>query len=312
MVPRAGRGTTVAAVVSLIALGLALSPRSVRAEATAAPSESKLRTPARIFEILEKSSLTYELGIEDSAAPLERWKPRQLSSDLAIVKNGESLTLTTLSLSEKGRALLKKGEEAFSKKDHDRALERYTKVHETEPGYHHALTLIGDIHFAKGDYDRAREYFLEVIELNFADYAAHWFLADTLWKTGKREEAVRRMTVAHLLNVHHPLMSKRLTAMREAIGRPWKDWTLAPRYTLTIEGNTVKVKFHPDWMGYALVKAVWAHEPGYAGSMAGPDHGGYADEMIYYEIAGRIAPEALILMPREFFDRVVDYVDRFH
>lgn len=336
-----------ATAACLVALSLAPSAPSVRAEEEAAPSESRLHTPAQIFEIMEKSSLTYVLGTEESIAPQERGKPRQLSDDLALVKDGEGLALTTLSLSEKGRALLKKGEEAFSEKEYDRALERYTKVHETEPGYHHVLTLIGDIHFAKGDYDRATGYFLKVIELNFADYAAHWFLADTLWKTGKREEAVRRMTIAHLLNVHHPLMMKRLTAMREAVGRPWKDWTFAPQYSLAKEGETVKVNFHPDWIGYALVKAVWAYEPGYAESVSGPDHAkqvvkmdeekegllaqfvtteknekfrhlgeiidaGYVNEMIYYEMVGRIVPEALILMPREFFDRVVEYVDRFH
>ena len=41
-------------------------------------------------------------------------------------------------------------------------------------------------------------------------------------------------------------------------------------------------------------------------------NGGYANEFIYYELRARRAPEAVVMLPRKVFMRLVDYVDTFH
>jgi hypothetical protein len=92
------------------------------------------------------------------------------------------------------------------------------------------------------------------------------------------------------------------------------------------------------------VKAVWKYEPGYAEGIAGPDtasnlitmeeekealiaylaqehplpilntivEDGFTNEFLYYEEMAPKAPSALVLLPREIFMRVVDYIDKYH
>lgn len=334
--------------ISMALLSCCFVPAIALDEPAQPEKKSKLHTPAEIFEILEKSSVVYELGVDKNIAPEPAGKGRVLS-DYTYLKsspNGDS-TLTTLPLSAEGNKVLNEGLDAFEKKDYETALKLYTRVHEMDPEYHHALTLIGDIHYFQGDLKQAMDWFQKAIDHNFADYAAHWFLADAQWKTGKREEAVRRMTTAHLLNVNHQMMRERLAAMRKEIKRPWDDWTFSPRYKVEKLEDKVKVTFQEDWLPYAIVKAVWAHEPGYKEATAGPDYEklivcmeeekegllamyvvhekdrdfktlrkivdeGYVSEMIEYEILAGKAPEAIVLMPRDSFNRLVEYVDKFH
>ncbi len=57
-------------------------------------------------------------------------------------------------------------------------------------------------------------------ELNFADYNAHWFLADTYEKLGYMDEASREVTVAHLLNVNHKNLQKTIRYYLKKVNRP--------------------------------------------------------------------------------------------
>jgi hypothetical protein len=53
----------------------------------------------------------------------------------------------------------------------------------------------------------------------------------------------------------------------------YTDWYLDPLFSLSTdydedrEKDIVEIKFHEDWLAYALVYAVWKYEPGYAESM---------------------------------------------
>jgi hypothetical protein len=126
--------------------------------------------------------------------------------------------------------------------------------------------------------------------------------------------------------------------------RPWKDWQYSPRYSLAQDGKKVKIQAPVEWVVYASVKAVWKYEPGYAERQAGPDYAsrlitleeekealaaylsqehplpnlmpivddGFTDEFLYYEVLAPKAPGALLLLPREIFLRVAEYVDKYH
>ncbi len=305
---------------------------------------AELHTPDQVLKIMEKSSLAYEIGVDNALRPPALEDPRVLSNRLFLRQDGENLDLVALSLSKEAGEILEAGEDAYNKKDYDLALERYDKVLEMEPGFVHALTLIGDVHYARGEYEQARDFFQKAIDRNFADYDAHWFLADTLWRLGDKGQAIEQITIAHLLNVNHETLRKALLQLRDQIGRPWRDWDYAPRFSLGRDGKKVKVTAHEDWLGYAIVKAVWAYEPGYAEGMAGPDYSknvitmeeekeallavlntpkapqqlarivddGFVNEFLYYEVLARRTPATIVLLPRELFMRLVQYVNTYH
>jgi tetratricopeptide (TPR) repeat protein len=313
-------------------------------EAPAEGSKPSLHTPDEIYKIMEKSSLTYEIDIKESLPPPAAESPRVLSSELLLTQQGDDLQLVAMTPSAGAREALDAAEQAFEKKEYASAIEGYRKVLEIDPSFVHALTLLGDVYYSRAEYDQAAESFQKAIDRNFADYDAHWFLADTEWKLGNKAQAIEEITIAHLLNVNHEKLKQALLRLRDEIGRPWKDWDYSPRFTLSRDGGKIKVVAQEGWIGYALVKAVWAYEPGYAESAAGPDYGknamtdqeekeallavlndpkspqqlsrivddGYVNEFLYYEVLARGHPAAIVLLPRELFMRVVHYVDTYH
>ncbi len=93
-----------------------------------------------------------------------------------------------------------------------------------------------------------------------------------------------------------------------------------------------------------MVKALWQYESGYADSMLGTGHeqlafnlqeekeallaylamhenaeplnqiisDGFVTEFLLYELAGPKLPGVLLLLPRETFNRIVEYVEKYH
>ena len=332
-------------VLLLIACAATVAPAAARhKDRKNADGQTTLHTPDAILKIVEKSSLTYEIDIDDSLQASALDNPRVLSNQLLLRQTGDDLDLVALDLSKKGREALDAGEEAYTNEEYALALERFKEVLEIDPGYVRALTLIGDVYYARGEDERARDYFQQAIDRNFADFDAHRFLADTLWRLGEKGSAIEQITIAHLLNVNHKGVKEALLELRDQIGRPWKDWDYSPRVSITREGKKIKVMAHEDWLGYALVKAVWAYEPGFVESAAGPDASkslinvqeekeallavlggpkapqqivrivddGYVNEFLYYEVLAPRAPAAIVLLPRELFMRLVQYVNTYH
>jgi tetratricopeptide (TPR) repeat protein len=307
-------------------------------------SKPKIHIPAEIVAIMQNSPLTYQLDMDNKLQAPKIEAPVVLPNQLYLEKEGEGYSLREQHISKEAAEIVTNGEAAFEKKEYDTALELYLKAQAMAPNYYFATTLIGDIYFFKGEYEKAISFFLKAIEQNFIDCDAHWFLADSYWKLGKKKETVRSLTIAHLLNVNHEQVKKGVLLYRKEAGKPWKDRTYEPRYALEKEGDTVKVKFAEEWIGYALVKALWAYEPGYAESMLGsaPKSGsvstleekeavvaglagnkelehigkiiedGYGNQFILYELFARRFPATIVLLPREEFMRLVEYVEKYH
>ena len=217
---------------------------------------------------MEDSKLVYEIKDEfDPKSIIDT--PSVLSNQLYLKESGEGYSLVTFKLSELAQPIYNDAEEAFHKKDYTKAIELYNKVIQVQPNYYHAFTLIGDAYFSSEKYDSAIVYFKKAINNNFADYNAHWFLADTYNKCYIVDSALKEITIAHLLNVNHENLNKALRYYRNKNNRPWKEWSYVPQYTLSKDGNKVTINTTADWLGYALVKSVWKYEPGYAESMIG-------------------------------------------
>jgi hypothetical protein len=114
--------------------------------------------------------------------------------------------------------------------------------------------------------------FKKAIELNYISYDAHWFLADTEWELGNKETAMQEITMAHLLNVGHESLRNKMISCRQALKHDWKDWDYLPQYLLSQKGKEVSVDMDIEWLGYAIVKAIWKYEPGYAEKTSGKEY----------------------------------------
>lgn len=304
--------------------------------------QPRLHTADEILRIMEESELSYVFGeLTDSIPEVDSLIVHHNQYFLRF--RDDSMTLDQYAMSEQAMDLLQLGDKEFSNKNFEVALKYYHQMLETQPEYSFALTMIGDAHYSMGNYDSAKIYFNRAINRNFVDYSAHWFLADTHDKMGKLDSALKEITIAHLLNINHSVLKTKLQEYRENANRPWQEWEFKPQYLLSKEGNRILINVYPDWIAYAMVKAVWEYEPGYAYKTSNePDsqlvnwpeekeaivvlltdttrnqriydivEAGYFEEFILYELVSKKHPIILLLLPEENFWRILDYVEKYH
>ncbi len=322
------------------ALNSAESKDSIRVDGT-------LHTPQEIVKLLDQSVLSYELGVmpDSEAAALERSVDRPvLTPGLAIITDSGRSAALPQTVPDSLHNILTTAEDRYKSGAYAEALTLYRTLLEQAPSYYQAYVLIGDAFFAQKQFDSAASYFQIAIEKNFVDYQAHWFLADAQWERGDTAAAVKEMTIAHLLNVNHSEMRKKLKSYRLAVGRPWIERTFRPVYRLSKEGNKVSISVPSKWLGYALTKALWRYEPGYSEKMVGGvvdtllvytkeefeaitctisnndslkyivdvAQSGLMEAFLDYEIVAPSHPLVMLGLSKHNFDRVVEYVNKFH
>ncbi len=236
-------------------------------------------------------------------------------------------------------------EKAWSEKRFDDAIAAYKKAATMDPEFSTIYCNLGDAYYGKGDMAGAKIYFEKAISVNFIDYQAHWFLADTLAALGDLKGAVREMTLAHVLNPCHAEIRRSLHGDRERSGRPFNDWTFIPQCRVTKNNGKILIEAKPDWVSYGLVRSIYLSQTQVGGrsmSITGPRgestrliteidsikaldtakpefkligkiiKAGYLEEFIYYEILTRAHPEEMLVLGEKKIRRIADYVDMFH
>jgi tetratricopeptide (TPR) repeat protein len=324
-------------------LGLASGAYS-QEDTTEVSVDGSIHEPRELLQIAEKSSVLYLIELLPEDTLLEEEGLTVLPPDYYRDTSGGDITLMKYETSDPVEALLATAEGAFGAKDYQSALKLYREMLKLDPQYYCVLTLIGDAWYMMEEYDSAVVAFQRAIEYNYINYQSHWFLADTYWKLGEKEKAVKELTIAHVLNRNHSTLKEVLMERREDIGRPWKDWEFKPQYILEKIGDSVRVAAKESWLGYALAKALWKYEPGYRQKMsqdasnssqwstleekealfqcmAFPEqhetlmrilNSGYASEFLYYEIMATRYPATVLMMPEPVSDRLIEYINTFH
>lgn len=304
--------------------------------------QQRLHSPDEILKIMEESELSYVIG-ELTDSILEIDSPIVLHNQYFILTHNDTNSLDEYIMSEQTTKLLQIGDKEFANKNFEAALKYYHQMLESQPEYSFALTMIGDAHYSIGNYDSAKVYFSRAVDRNFVDYSAHWFLADTYDKMGKLDSALKEISIAHLLNINHSVLKSKLQEYRESANHHWQEWDFNPQYQLSKDGDQIFINTHPDWIAYAMVKAVWEYEPGYAYKTSNePDsllvnwpeekeaivslltdttrnqriydiiEEGYFEEFVVYELVSKKHPIFLLLLSEENFWQIFDYVEKYH
>ena len=135
------------------------------------------------------------------------------------------------------------------------------------------MVYIGDTYYAQQRYSDALTWYRRAIDSNYIDYLAHWACANALVYLGQQDKALREITIAKVLNRNNPRITTKLVEIYRLNKKNYNDWYFTPLYELSddydaeSEKVTVKIRFKDYWMSYAMAKAVWKYEPGYAEAM---------------------------------------------
>ncbi|WP_010662285.1 tetratricopeptide repeat protein [Marinilabilia salmonicolor] len=309
-------------------------------------SAQEIHSPAEIFEIMEKSPITYELNeLEDEILPPDRTDNLNFNSYYRVIEDGQIFTYR-YQVDSIAQEYLKSAEKFFEDRMFSAAKEMYIEALRSDSTSYWVMTYIGQMCGIEGDFDQAIDWYKKAISLNFIDYMAHWFLADAYKEQGKMDEAVDEITIAMILNRNNPRIKESFNDIYRRKKLELSDWTFTPQMQLdSIGKNKVGVSFDADWLGYALVKALWRYEPGYQESM-GVEAGSFStieekeafvslmtgfdrktvkkhpefralkasldkdmiDEFIFYEIVLPEHPFVAYQLSEEFINQIKDYV----
>lgn len=305
-----------------------------------------LHTPAEIFEIMDKSSVVYELHpLETQIMPVNRTNNLNVN-DSYRVEDASQIWSHEYEIDSVTESYYKQAEAYYHEREFIKAREIYLKALEADSSFYKVMTYIGQTYGIEKDFDTAIAWYKRTIALNYIDYMAHWFLADAYKVKGDLDKALDEITIAMILNRNNPRIEKSLKSIYALKKLDTDDWTFTPQIEIESVGeNNVKIAFGEDWLGYAMVKALWNFEPGYKAAM-GVEEGAFStleekeslaslmvtfdkkklkknpefkalqmavetgriDEFIFYEIVLPEYPFVAYQLPESFINEIKDYV----
>jgi len=217
-----------------------------------------------IYEIIEKSELVYEMHqLEEAINPKDRSDNLNFNNYFRT-ESEEGLKLNEYTISVEGQEYYEKAEDHFRNGEIEEARNMYLKVLESNPEYYRVITYVGQTYGIQKDWEKAKEWYQKVIDNNYIDYMAHWFLADVFKELGDKDAAVKEITIAQVLNRNNPRVAASLKNIYKMRKLEYDDWVFTPQMKVVhSKKNTIELYYDEAWIGYCLVKAVWEFEPGY-------------------------------------------------
>lgn len=306
----------------------------------------KIHQPLEILLLLEESSLAYEINLLDKPIPYPDRSKNLVEHNFYRMEQDNQIKSFPYLLSNEGKLVYEKAELAFSNKNFDKAREFYQEVLVLNPNFHKALTYIGQTFGIQRNLEEAEKWYKKAIEANYIDYMAHWFLADIYKMKGEKEKAINEISIAAVLNRNNPRIQQSMDAIYRIGKLKVTNWNFNPQVQLdSLAPEQIKIFAQGDWMGYALVKALWRYEPGYKASMGVARNmfssleekeailslmsnkkkktlkkfpelkaldmalqEGMIDEYIVYEILLPEHPDAVLQLKKEFIEDIGKYV----
>jgi len=228
-----------------------------------------LHTPSQILSIMENSDISYSLEILKMKKALPNFSEAINAHDSYRVIDGDQLSTYKFKSTPEVAKLSEEAEAFFQQSNAKEARNTYLKILDLDSTQYGVMTYIGQTFEMEKNLKKAEEWYKKAIKSNYIDYMAHWFLADIYRTKGELNAAADEITVASILNRNNPRIKKAMNDIYKLNKLKIKDWYFNPQYDLDSLEGKISVKFGKDWLGYAIVKALWRYEPGYAAQMGG-------------------------------------------
>lgn len=225
----------------------------------------KINDLTEVMKRLESSTMMYEIH------PVkEKFECPDLSNTSIVgmyrqVKTDSGLVFEAFECKPEAKPAFAKAEKFFMDSNLDSALVYYKAAVLKDVNFYSAMVYIGQIYGIKKDWKNAQSYYKQVINENYINYMAHWFLADTYFVDGDMENAMNEICIAHILNRNNPRIVASLKKIMGKAKRKVGDWCFMPEVRIDqVNDKKYKINYGDGWLGYALPKALWMAEPGYS------------------------------------------------
>ncbi len=234
-------------------------------------SAQKIHSVKEILQIMDSSEYTYLIDNKE-VMPID-YSQIVLTNDFYKKLDGNSQTISQYEPNDSAVFYMEIAESFYNQSDMDQAREYYFKTLKADSTYYKALVYLGDTYYHQRRFSEALTYYQKAIESNYIDYFAHWACANAYLYLGYPDMALKEITIAKILNRNNPRLTTRLMDIYKMNKKNYTDWYFSPIYSVEEdydkEGDrlVVKIAFKDYWMSYALAKAVWKYEPGYAAAM---------------------------------------------
>lgn len=232
----------------------------------------KIHDPAEIIKIMDASQIRYSLEAL-TTTEIPDFSERVIYHEFYGKKSPDgSFVVKQYELNDSAAHHYQIAEKFFEQKNHEQARYHYRKALEADPTCYKVMVYIGDTYYHQQRYVEALTWYQRATDSNYIDYLAHWACANALVYMGKQEQALREITIAKVLNRNNPRLTSKLQEIYHLNKKSYNDWYFVPLYDLSEDNDaegkrTVKIRFKEYWLPYAMAKAVWKYEPGYAESM---------------------------------------------
>jgi hypothetical protein len=225
----------------------------------------KINSPAEIIEILNRSSLTYELkSLDKSLIKTRDISKVNYNQFYKLRFKDDSYDIVKYQFTDEIKELLKQADAFFKESDFENARKKYFQILETDKTFYQVYPYIGQTYALEKNHQEAILWYEEGMNINNIDYLNYWFLAESYVDLGEKNLALRNIIKALILNRNNPRILNSFSSILRLNNLKFDDWMFNPQYELfKKDEKTILVSFDNDWLGYALAKAIWQYEPNY-------------------------------------------------
>lgn len=232
----------------------------------------RYHSPEEIFQRIDTSAMNYRIRLLAEGDTLVPEQHAVLEHGLLLwqERSGQPFLTTYHDQLQKNRYLadyLRLAEQALAYGNPVAARRAYMVVLAAAPQDAQEMTLIGQTYAMTGDTLKAVSLYRQAIANNYHDFLAHHLLADWHRRHHRADSALTEMAIAHVLNRNHALVLQDLRSLLQQQGRSYGWWAFRPLYLFEEQPDAKVIKYDlaaAEWLNYALCKALWRFEPGYA------------------------------------------------
>ncbi len=244
----------------------------------------KISAPADILTRIEKSPTAFEvreigeLDVSRGRLTEELWRPLGKYGDLPKIvrKKDGSISLQRWpapnASAKKEMAL---GETAYQAKNFADASMHYRKAAQLEPSYYLAYAYLGDaLLFGDEDLEGALAQYEKAIALNPDDYRLYFFRSTVHRKLQHGAQSIADLRHALMLKPHNEVLLNMVRNSRGASGLRAEPDVFVPRAFVRRADETkvdVFVDARPEWVAWAMCKALWLDDKAYRKERTGSD-----------------------------------------